>query len=87
MADPVLIDCPADTWTKVVTNETSGMIHIKDSSPNVYLQTYRDTGGGVPTLADEGVIIEGNAIEVSSSGAIDVYIYPKGAAGRVRVDL
>ena len=88
MADPVLINLPADTWTVVATNVTSGQVHtVKSSKPNVYLQTYRETGNPVPIERDEGVPIIGDVAEISAVSGIDVYIYPVNEAGRVRVDV
>jgi len=49
MADPVLIACPADVWTKVATNVTTGLINIFKKTNTRYYQTYRDTGGGAPS--------------------------------------
>lgn len=89
MADPVLIDCPADIWTKVATNVTIGQIHRKSTKPNGYLQTYRLTGGTAPTDVEEGVPVfgGGSQAEISAAAAIDVYIQPMGSAGKVRTDL
>lgn len=86
MADPVIVPCPVDAWTKVVTNKTTGVIHILKVDPDVYMQTYRDTGGATPTTVDEGVPFD-SPLQISAAAAIDVYIRPKGKAGSVRVDL
>lgn len=90
MADPVLTACTANAWTKVATNVTAGQIHIIDTSPvGQYLQTYRDTGGAAPagTPGDEAVLIADKSIPIAAPAGIDVYIYARGGAGRVRVDL
>jgi len=89
MADPLIVACPAGAWTKIATNVTTGMVHKKLKGPNLYLQTYRDTGGAAPTTIAEGVpvFVGGESAEISASVAIDVYIYPVGAAGSVRVDV
>jgi len=88
MADPVLITCPADTWTLVAEGVTTGIIHRKQTDV-VYLQTYRDDGELAPTTRDEGVQIFINSISeiISAAAKIDVYIYAVGKDGRVRVDL
>ena len=90
MADPVLVDCPSNVWTKVATNVTTGQIHKKDETPQEYLSTYRDTGGAAPTDKEEGVAIfvaDKLTEIISAAAAIDVYIYPITSIGKVRVDL
>lgn len=87
MADPVIVACPADAWTKVATNVTSGQVHIKNYNPANYLQTYRDTGGTAPTDPEEGVQVSGQSIPIAATAGIDVYIMAQGAVGSVRVDL
>jgi len=49
MANPVLTACPADQWTPVAINVTTGLIHIFKKTNTRYYQTYRDTGGGAPS--------------------------------------
>lgn len=92
MANPVITAVPANAWTKVATNVLAGQIHRISNAPNVYLQTYRLTGGGAPTLKSEGVIAfqRGDITEqISASAAIDVYMWADGGggAGSVRVDV
>ncbi len=65
MSDPIFVDCPEGEWTKVATDVTSGQVHKVSKTPNVYSQTYRDTGGAAPTLDSDGVLIEGNSAEIS----------------------
>lgn len=89
MAIPVFEDCPAGEWTIVATNVTVGQIHMITLTPGLYQQTYRDTGEAAPTLESDGVpaFPGGEPLAISADAPIDVYIWPKGAAGRVRVDL
>ena len=95
MADPTLVTCTADAWTKVATNVTTGVIHIITNVPGQYLQTYRDTGGAAPSGSpgEEAVLIPADEISIAAAAGIDVYIYVKTAPtstavnGRVRVDL
>ena len=87
MADPVIENLTADTWTKVATNKTSGQVHILNGLPRNYIHTYRDTGGAAPTLASEGVSFKGITEEIVASTGIDVYVMALNAAGSVRVDL
>ena len=90
MANPVIIACPKNTWTKVATNITAGQIHDKASRAE-YFQTIRDTGDPAPLNTDltEAVAIfnEDKSILIASSIAIDVYIHCQGDDGKVRVDL
>lgn len=86
MADPVITACSEGAWTIVATNQTTGVIHILSLSPDKYLQTYRDTGGGAPTLINEGVPFK-ELLQISAAAAIDVYIWCIGGDGSVRVDL
>lgn len=89
MANPVEISCPKGQWTAIAIKVTTGQIWVKDLSPNVYLQTYRDNGESPPTTEDEGVqiFVNTNNEIISADADIDIYIWPKGADGRVRVDL
>jgi hypothetical protein len=94
MADPVGVDCPADTWTKVATNVTAGMVWLLINAPSQYFFTYRDTGNPAPTTLDDRTLFASTSIDgttpgmpISAATGIDVYIYPTKAAGRVRVDL
>ncbi len=89
MADPLLVDCPKDVFTKVATDVTSGLVHKISTDPNKYLQTYRMTGGTAPTEKDEAVpmFIGTDTEQISSSAGIDVYVWPIGKDGLVRVDL
>lgn len=90
MADPVFVDCPADQWTLVATNVTTGQIWRAKVGVS-YLHTYRTTGGVAPTDRAEGAPIfrdtEPDVEIISSSFAIDVYVYPISDSGRVRVDV
>ena len=93
-ADPVIVDCPANSWEKVATSVMSGTINkLYDddeiADPIGYLQTHRRTGQPAPTLKTEGVLCfreSGNEI-IDSSFLIDVYVMALGRAGKVRADL
>lgn len=89
MANPIIVACSADTWTKVATNVTTGQVHIKNTRPVVYLHTYRMTGDAAPAAGDssEGVQFDGPSTPISAAAAIDVYIMPRDVAGSVRVDV
>jgi len=90
MPNPVEVACPADVWTIVATNVTAGSIKKLDTRPTKYLETYRLTGGAVPTEATEGSVCFNKseyAIIDSPLAAIDVYIMAVSQAGRVRRDV
>ena len=85
MADPVIIACPEGVWTKVATNQTTGVIHVLTTSAE-YRQTYRASGGAVPTDETEAVPFDGS-LQISAAAGIDVYVLAKVGDGSVRVDL
>lgn len=89
MANPVFVECLADTWTKVATNVVSGQLHKASKDPERYLQTYRQTGDVAPTLESEGVpaFVNSDTEEISAGEGIDVYIYAVSNTGNVRADL
>ena len=87
MADPAIVACTKDTWVKVATNVTAGMVHLLSSAPNQYSQTYRMTGEAAPSTLAEAVTVPTTTLTISAAAAIDVYIYAHGAAGSVRVDV
>ncbi len=85
MANPVIVPCPEGAWTKVATNVTTGTVHIINESPDKYTHTYRDTTAAAPTTQAEAIPFN-VSLEIQNSTGIDVYIWPLGAAGEVRVD-
>lgn len=86
MADPAIVACTKDAWTKVATNVTAGQIWIKNTGPH-YRQTYVMTGNPAPTDLSKAVNFDGLNMGISASAGIDVYLYASGEAGSVRVDL
>lgn len=91
MANPVYPQaCTKNAWTKVATNVTTGVLHIKQSGVR-YLSTYRMTGVAAPTEKAEGapMFIENPYREyISASAGIDVYVWADGDIdGVLRVDL
>jgi hypothetical protein len=94
MANPAIISCTANDWTKVADNVLEGQLHKMSNNPNRYLQTYREAGGPTPASGDpsEGVLIltpgqDSIAIVAAAGCPIDVWIYSDGAQGSLRVDL
>lgn len=88
VANPAIIACAKDAWTKIATNVTGGLVHNKGSQAT-YFQTYRLTGQAAPTNLTDAVPLfaTSHTETISSSAAIDVYVFCKRAAGSVRVDL
>ena len=86
MASPEVKPCPADVWTLVATEVHTGVVHIDDTSPNMYLQTYRDTGEAAPVDLT-GALPFDPLFQISMNVAIDVYVRAVKNAGSVRVDL
>ena len=87
MADPAIIACAADVWTKVATNKTSGAVHVFKGTGLTWYQTYRDTGGAAPTDLTDSIKLIKPTDPIDSSIGIDVYVQPVSGAGSVRVDL
>lgn len=87
MANPVIVACPANAWTKAATNVQVGNIWLMNTDPGAYLQTYRLTGEAAPTEKSEGVLVPHPGMAIDSSPAIDVYVYAVNDAGSVRVDV
>lgn len=87
MANPAVVVCAANQWTKVATSVTSGQLHLLSRAPSQYSHTYRDTGQAAPTDLSEAVVIDRVSIPISAPVNIDVYVYAHGVAGNVRVDL
>ena len=85
MANPVVVPCPANTWTKVIENLTAASIRIMNNAPDKYLWTYIGTGGGAPTDFSDAVPINDD-LSLLFALAADVYVYPRGAEGEVRID-
>jgi len=85
MANPVVVPCPANQWTKVITGLTAAAIRIMSNSPDKYLWTYIATTGAAPTDFSDAVPINGD-LSLSFGVSADVYVYAKGGAGEVRID-
>jgi hypothetical protein len=86
---PAFVNIPAKTWTLVANAVTDGVVHIKDRHVNGYLHYYKVDGEAAPTPGDDslGIPFEGHSAVISSDAAIDVYVFSRFRAGRVRVDL
>jgi hypothetical protein len=88
MANPLNVNCTQDEWTIVATNVTTGTI-IRKNSLAQYVITTRANGQPAPNNADpsEGrrAFTKSNQEVISSSSAIDVYIYSFRREGVVEV--
>lgn len=87
MANPVIVACPEGAWTKVATAVTGGVVYIKDNPPGGLYHTNRLTTAAAPTGLTEAVPIIDGKLTISVAASSDIYIYAKGAAGSVRVDV
>ncbi len=86
MANPTDVPCPAGVWTLVATAIQTGWVEIRSSVPSAYFWTDRDTGGLAPTTLAQGSGFGGKVWgRIGDSEQIDVYIWPVGAAGTVRL--
>jgi hypothetical protein len=85
MANPVFIDCPEGEWTKVATGVIEGAVWIQNTQPT-YMQMFKITADEAPTEQSDGTLLEFPGMPISAPSAIDVYVWPIGHAGKVRVD-
>lgn len=76
MADPAVISCPVNTWTKVATNVSQGYVWKKQHQQLVWVWTQKDTGNPAPTDLTKAVYFTGECAKIDSSVGIDVYMYP-----------
>lgn len=84
--NPTTVACPADTWTKVASSIKEVEIAIILTSPNLYLYTFRDAGDAAPSDQSDALVLSpGDSTTVSFPTDIDVYIFPRGSAGKIRV--
>ena len=85
MANPVFKNCPKGEWTKVATNVTQGAVWIQNVQAT-YMQMFKLTAEAAPTEQGDGARMELPGMAIAAPSAIDVYIWPVGHAGKVRVD-
>lgn len=83
--DPTEKAVTANTWTLAASNVTAGQISILAPTNDDWYWTQRATGGGAPTTELPEVKMQFQNLIIDSSVALDIYVYCKGAAGRVRV--
>jgi hypothetical protein len=85
MANPVLVECPKDEWTPVASSLTIGEIHVVDTQAR-YFYTYRVAGDPAPTDDGEEGVLFLESVKIPDIRAIDMYVYCKVQAGKVRTD-
>ena len=81
MADPAIVSCTKNAWTKIATSVTGGRYYVKNGNVK-YVRTYNATGTGTPADSDVDKAIrvnssdEGN--EINSDSNVDVYVWVYG---------
>jgi len=91
MANPQIIACPKDVWTKVASGVTGGQIYARNNLADYFI-TYRTAGfTPAPPNGDvsEGVLMNKTGVGtiLSFAAAVDVYVACTREAGEVRADL
>lgn len=88
MPNPVIVQCPADTWTLIGSDVRGTLLHRIGSQATNYVWTYREVGDDPPTTADEGKSLfdKDDNFELPKSKGFDFYVYPHKKAGSVRLD-
>ena len=69
-----LVSCTKDTWVKVATNATSGVININQWNPDFYTQTYVANAAPAPADDTNAVKFISRQLIISSASGIDVYV-------------
>lgn len=90
MADPVVVSLTKDTWVKVATGVSNGMLWLITMESKYIVMTHRDTSGAAPANLNDAarVFLNGcNSLAISSTSAKDYYLYSIGVDAKVRVDL
>lgn len=87
MANPDVQTLTADVWTKVAQAVTGGQIHKITSTPTSYFTFYKVSGAAAPVGLNIGEQRLEDSQDISSMTQIDVYVYPLGGTGKIRVDL
>lgn len=87
-ANPIIVSCPANTWTKVATAVKFGQVHKFKPIDAYLLHTYRLTGDPAPSdLVDAVDFGKCQSLPINAATLIDVYLYPRNDAADVRVDI
>ena len=86
MAEPAIHALPENTWVKVATGVTQGMVWVLKTNA-VYVHTYRLTGNPAPTDLTDSAPLPYPGLPISSEEAIDVYLRAEGFDGVAWVGL
>ena len=88
MADPIAIDCPAETWTLLASAVTNGQLVVLEPRA-AYQLTYRMSPSVPPSTQQEiedAPKLQALCCRIESVLPIDVYCYvPEGTDGRIGV--
>lgn len=76
--------CPANTWTKVSTAQTSGIAQALSRVPGGIHYAIVATGAAAPTTITDKPIFRESIIG-NASGPSDLYVYPVNVAVDIRV--
>ncbi len=87
MADPTVVTLTKNTWVKVASSVTAATIDIRLYEGQPIYQTYRMAGNAAPTDLSDATICESAQLVVSTSAAIDVYLYAFDQASSARVSI
>jgi hypothetical protein len=90
MASPIFVDLPADEWTLIKGNITTGQTHLVYRTTALVLETYIQPAGD-PAPADDAslgvpVFRDGLSEPIQSNIPADYYLRSVGVDSRVRVD-
>lgn len=91
MANPEIIELPANQWTKVATAVTGGNLCFDSLAHCTFFHTYRVTGESAPADREGQVpVIAPDTVLIDSGEEIDAYVYcfsSNDTDGRVRVSV
>jgi hypothetical protein len=76
MADPVIVPCQADVWTKAATNVTAGQVHILAAAVPGITESSRKAPGFIHgDISELSVITDtaGGHFPIDSDGSIGIF--------------
>lgn len=84
MANPAVVNCPVNVWTKVLNNKTEGRVYIQSPDwPQVVAMTpvycaWVDTGQTAPEtdVFTGAILLDDNVISFDRTAASDMYLCP-----------
>ena len=90
MANPVIVSLPANTWVKVATGVTAGMLWLRSMAARHIVMYQCDTTNPAPTDLSEAVrvFLDGdNSLAISASDSKDIYLQSIDADGEKDLSL